>query len=137
MLKNLALITIVMIAASACGAVKRIPQEELPEVGRLSFSPEMLANALQTGWQITGEWDEYVEINPSQGPDDPASGWIITDIDGDGNPEHLFPKYELQAQQDGKTFKLVLVSLYVKYNGKWEKADFRTLEEINTSKKDR
>ena len=131
-IQKLSFITIVVIMATACGTVRKIPQEQISEVGRLSFSPKVVANALQTGWQIAGEWDEYRQIHPSQGPDDPASGWLIADIDGDGKPEHVFPQYQLH--QEGATIKLVLVSLYIKKSdGTWEKADSLTIDEINSS----
>ena len=123
-IKNCLLITIVMLA-TACGTVKRIPQ-----VTPVSFNTTDVVNGIKNGIQITESvWDEYVKLFPStRGEDTPAVGWIIYDIDGDGHPEHILPQYEaIEGSQ-----KVRLISLAIKVEGgDWQKADDRTIKELN------
>ena len=99
------------------------------EFGSISFEPENVAMGIKNGTKVTDEspvWEEYIKVSPStRGPKEPAVGYAIYDLNGDGRNEHLFYQFE------EKNGKLTLTSLVIKTgDGLWLKGNADFLESV-------
>jgi hypothetical protein len=116
-MKKVIYLIAIMAMTSACAAMQKASRQEF---GSISYEPETVAIGIKNGIKVTDGspvWEEYIKVSPStRGPKEPAVGYAIYDLNGDGRDEHLFYQFE---EINGK---LQLTSLVIKTgDGVWLK----------------
>jgi hypothetical protein len=118
-MKKVIYLIAIMAMTSACAAMQKASRQEF---GSISYEPETVAIGIKNGIKVTDGspvWEEYIKVSPStRGPKEPAVGYAIYDLNGDGRDEHLFYQFE---EINGK---LQLTSLVIKTgDGVWLKGN--------------
>ena len=125
-MKKVIYLIAIMAMTSACAAMQKASRQEF---GSISYEPETVAIGIKNGIKVTDGspvWEEYIKVSPStRGPKEPAVGYAIYDLNGDGQDEHLFYQFE---EINGK---LQLTSLVIKTgDGVWLKGNTDFLKSV-------
>jgi hypothetical protein len=125
-MKKVIYLIAIMAMTSACAAMQKASRQEF---GSISYEPETVAIGIKNGIKVTDGspvWEEYIKVSPStRGPKEPAVGYAIYDLNGDGRDEHLFYQFE---EINGK---LQLTSLVIKTgDGVWLKGNTDFLKSV-------
>jgi hypothetical protein len=125
-MKKVIYLIAIMAMTSACAAMQKASRQEF---GSISYEPETVAIGIKNGIKVTDGspvWEEYIKVSPStRGPKEPAVGYAIYDLNGDGRDEHLFYQFE---EINGK---LQLTSLVIKTgDGVWLKDNTDFLKSV-------
>ena len=131
-MKRIIFLIAIIAMTTACGTMRNAAQR-FPQVAQqISFTPEKVAQALNEGKEVGDDvppgfssvWEEHNKIFPSK-RNDPAWGWVLYDLDGDGLFEHIF--HQSKEVKD----ILKLQKLAIKTGEKeWQIADDEFISEV-------